>query len=141
MSAAYLWIKTFHVVFVIAWMAVVFYLPRILLNIAEAGEVAVVRERLLLMGVRLYRFGHVMFGVLLLLGVWMWLGFGLRGAWLHAKLALVALLFGYLLWVGRMLRRAGAGGRLPGPRTLRWINEAPLLALVPIVWLVLAKPF
>ena len=54
---AYLLTKTFHLVFVIAWMAAVFYLPRILVNLAEAGDVPEVRERLLLMGRRLYRFG------------------------------------------------------------------------------------
>ena len=58
---AYLLTKTAHLVFVIAWMAGVFYLPRILVNIAEAGGAADVRARLLLMGRRLYRFGHVMF--------------------------------------------------------------------------------
>ena len=60
---AYLLTKTAHLVFVIAWMAGVFYLPRILVNIAEAGGAADVRARLLLMGRRLYRFGHVMFAL------------------------------------------------------------------------------
>lgn len=66
---AYLWTKTFHLVFVMAWMASVFYLPRILVNVAEAGADAAVRERLLLMGRRLYRFGHAVFGIALLLEV------------------------------------------------------------------------
>ena len=57
---AYLWIKTAHVVFVMAWMGGVFYLPRILVNLAEAGNEPGVRARLLLMGRRLYRFGHIM---------------------------------------------------------------------------------
>ena len=64
---AYLLTKTFHLVFVIAWMAAVFYLPRILVNLAEVGDVPAVRERLLLMGQRLYRFGHVMFAIAFLL--------------------------------------------------------------------------
>ena len=54
---SYLWTKTFHLLFVIAWMASVFYLPRILVNMAEAGDAPAVRERLQLMGLRLYRFG------------------------------------------------------------------------------------
>ncbi len=141
MAASYLWIKTFHLVFVIAWMAVVFYLPRILVNIAEAGEVAAVRDRLLLMGTRLARFGQVMFGVMFALGLWLWLGFGIAGGWLHAKLALVAAVFVYAVWIGRLLKAAQAGRPLPSSRALRWINELPLLALVPIVWLVLVKPF
>ena len=71
---AYFWIKTAHLVFVIAWMAAVFYLPRILVNIAEAGDVAVVRDRLVLMGRRLYRFGHMMFGFAFVLGLLLALG-------------------------------------------------------------------
>ena len=65
---AYLLTKTAHLVFVMAWMGGVFYLPRILVNLAEAGngqasEEQAVRARLVLMGRRLYRFGHVMFGL------------------------------------------------------------------------------
>ena len=141
MSASYLWIKTFHLVFVIAWMAVLFYLPRILVILSEAWDEPAVRTRLLLMGRRLARFGHVMFGIMLLLGAWMWLGYGIQGGWLHAKLALVALLFAYGIVIGRMLKNAVAGKPLPSPKNLRWLNELPLLALIPIIWLVLAKPF
>lgn len=138
---AYVWIKTFHLVFVIAWMAAVFYLPRILVNIAEAGEEPAVRARLVLMGRRLYRFGHVMFGLAVALGLALWLHFGMGGGWLHAKLLLVALLLAYFLVNGRWLKGVDAGRSLPSSRALRWFNEVPVLALVAIVWLVLAKPF
>jgi putative membrane protein len=138
---AYLWIKTFHIVFVIAWMASVFYLPRILVNIAEAGDAVAVRERLALMGKRLYSFGHMMFGLAAILGVTLWMQYGVVGAWLHAKLGLVTLLFVYFILCGRMLKRAAVGGALPSAKTLRWINELPVLLLVAIVYLVLAKPF
>lgn len=138
---AYVWVKTLHLVFVIAWMAAVFYLPRILVNVAEAGEVPAVRERLVLMGRRLYRFGHVMFGLTLVFGLALWLHFGVAGGWLHAKLALVAGLLVYYVVAGRWLKRAAAGRTLPSSRALRWFNELPLLALIAIVWLVLAKPF
>lgn len=137
----YLWLKTFHLVFVIAWMAVLFYLPRILVNLAEAGDEPQVRARLLLMGRRLARFGHVMFGLLLLLGLVMWLGYGVGGGWMHLKLLLVAALLAYAVLTGRWLKKAAAGAPLPSPGRLRLVNELPLLALVPIVWLVLAKPF
>ena len=76
---AYLWTKTFHLVFVIAWMAAVFYLPRILVNVAEAGGEVTVRARLVLMGRRLYRFGHYMFGVSAVLGGVLWFHFGVSG--------------------------------------------------------------
>ncbi|RMH92944.1 CopD family protein [Lysobacter pythonis] len=137
----YLWIKTFHLVFVIAWMAVLFYLPRILVNLAEAGGEPAVHARLVLMGRRLARFGQIMFGLLFVFGAWMWMGYGMSGGWLHAKLTLVALLFAYGIVIGRWLKGAEAGRSLPSSRALRLVNELPLLALVPIVWLVLAKPF
>ena len=86
---AYLLTKTLHLVFVIAWMSTVFYLPRILVNIAEAGDAADVRARLVLMGRRLYRFGHVVFGVAFVFGLALWLHFGIAGGWLQAKLLLV----------------------------------------------------
>ncbi len=138
---AYLWTKTAHLVFVIAWMAAVFYLPRILVNLAEAGDAPAVRERLLLMGRRLYRFGHVMFGLALLLGLVLWLHFHMAGGWLHAKLALVALLLAYFIATGRWLKGQEKGRALPSSKTLRWFNELPVLLLVGVVYLVLAKPF
>jgi len=144
--AAYLWTKTAHLVFVIAWMAAVFYLPRILVNlaqVAEAGDLAgqaAVRERLLLMGRRLYRFGHIMFGLAAVCGVVLWLHFGISGRWLDVKLALVALLLVHYIIAGRWLKGAGRGRALPGVRTLRWFNELPVLLLVAVVYLVLAKP-
>lgn len=148
---AYVWTKTAHLVFVIAWMAAVFYLPRILVNLAEAGDEPVVRARLVLMGRRLYRFGHTMFGLAAVLGVMLWQGWrvfpeGLPlmfapGPWLHAKLALVAVLLGYYIVSGRWLKGVDAGRALPSSRALRWFNEVPVLLLVMIVWLVLARPF
>ena len=141
MDNAYLLTKTAHLVFVIAWMGGVFYLPRILVNLAEAGDAADVRARLLLMGRRLYRFGHVMFGLAFLLGLALWLHFGIAGGWLHAKLGLVAAMLVHFVVAGRWLKGAAAGRALPSATALRWFNELPVLLLVAIVWLVLAKPF
>lgn len=148
---AYLWIKTAHLVFVIAWMASVFYLPRILVNLAEAGDEPAVRTRLVLMGRRLYRFGHVMLGLAVLPGLVLWLGYRAvtdfptmvapGTGWMHAKLALTAVLLGHYILSGRWLKGVDAGRALPSSRVLRWFNEVPVLALVAIVWLVLAKPF
>ena len=121
---AYLLTKTAHLVFVIAWMATVFYLPRILVNLAEAGdgdtvESRAVRARLLLMGRRLYRFGHIMFGLAFLFGLVLWLGYrvlpdfptrvAMGSGWMHAKLALVIALFVYHVVMGRRVKRIAAG--------------------------------
>ena len=143
---AYLLTKTAHLVFVIAWMATVFYLPRILVNLAEAGdgdtvESRAVRARLLLMGRRLYRFGHIMFGLALLLGLALWLHFGIGGGWLHAKLLLVVLMLAHYIVGGRWLNGVEAGRPMPSSTALRWLNEVPVLLLIAIVYLVLAKPF
>ena len=138
---AYLLTKTAHLVFVIAFMACVFYLPRILVNLAEAGDEPAVRARLLLMGRRLYRFGHTMFGIAFVLGLVLWLHFGIVGGWLHAKLVFVALLLAHFIVAGRWLKGVDKGRALPSATTLRWFNELPVVLLVVIVYLVLAKPF
>lgn len=149
---AYLIAKTAHLFFVFAFVASAFYLPRILVNLAEAGgDAPAVRARLLLMGGRLYRFGHVMFGLSLLLGLLLWLGYRVfpgfptmvapGSGWLHAKLAAVALMLAHFILGGRWLKGAGAGRALPSAGTLRWFNELPIVLLVAIIWLVLAKPF
>lgn len=148
---AYFWVKTFHLVFVIAWMASVFYLPRILVNLAETQGQPDVQARLQLMGQRLYRFGHVMFGIAVIFGLVLWLGYhfipdfptmvGGRAGWLHAKLGLVVLVLAHYIVSGRWLKGLAKGRPLPSARTLRWFNELPVLGLLVIVYLVLAKPF
>ena len=145
----YLWIKTFHLLFVIAWMAAVFYLPRILVNIAEAGTDTAVRARLVLMGRRLYKFGHSMLGLALLLGAVLWLGYRVipdfptmvAGGWLHAKLFAVALILAHYIVAGRWLKGVDQGRALPSGRALRLFNEVPVVLLVGVIWLGLAKPF
>ncbi|MUV14065.1 CopD family protein [Noviluteimonas gilva] len=138
---AYFWTKTAHLVFVMAWMGGVFYLPRILVNIAEAGDAPAVRERLVLMGKRLYRFGHMMFGFAFVFGLVLWFYFHMSGGWLHAKLALVVLMLAHFTVSGRWLKGVEKGKSLPSPTALRWFNEVPVFLLIGIVFLVLAKPF
>lgn len=143
---AYLWTKSAHLLFVMAWVAAGFYLPRILVNLAEAGSgsdaaTQAVRARLLLMGRRLYRFGHVMFGLAVAFGLVLWLHFHVAGAWLHAKLALVALLLAHFVVAGRWLKGVDKGRALPSVKALKFFNEVPVFVLLGVIWLVLAKPF
>ena len=148
---AYIWVKSFHVLFVVSWMAAVFYLPRILVNLAETAGQVPVQERLRLMGRRLYRFGHIMLGLAFVAGVVLWLGYrvipgfptmvAMGTGWLHAKLALVVLLVVHYTVGGRWLKGLERGRGLPSARALRLYNELPVLALLLIIWLVLAKPF
>lgn len=148
---AYLIAKTAHLFFVFAFVASAFYLPRILVNLAEAGDEPAVRARLVLMGRRLYRFGHAMFGLAFLLGLLLWLGYRAfpgfptmvapGSHWLHAKLGAVVLLLAHFVVGGRWLKGLDKGRTLPSATTLRWFNELPIVLLLAIIWLVLAKPF
>ena len=121
---AYLWTKSIHLLFVMAWVASLFYLPRTLVNLAEsaeAGEPDAVRTRLLLMGRRLYKFGHMMFGMAFLAGLLLWQGHRVLPqhfpniaagmGWLHAKLGLVAVLLAFFVWCGRHLKAIAADRR------------------------------
>lgn len=147
----YLLIKSLHLLFVIAWMATVFYLPRILVNLAETANEPAVQAQLQLMGRRLYKFGHNMFGLAFVFGLTLWQGWRVFPAalpnvasgmhWIDAKLTLVAVLLAYFIWCGRLLKRGVAGGTLPSSQTLRWLNELPVLLLLAVIFLVIAKPF
>lgn len=137
---AYFWTKSLHLLFVIAWMATVFYLPRILVNIAEVGDAPAVRERLVLMGRRLYRFGHIMFGIALVFGLVLWFHFDIAGGWLHIKLTLIALMLAHFVVAGRWLKGVEKGRALPSAKALRWFNELPIFLLLAVIYLVLAKP-
>ena len=151
LSMTYSLIKTFHLLFVIGWVAAVFYLPRILVNLAETANEPAVKPRLQLMGLRLYKFGHYMFGLALLFGLLLWQGWrvfptrlpNIVGAthWMDAKLALVAIMFIYFIGCGRLLKRSAAGVPLPSSIALRWFNELPVLLMLVVIYLVLAKPF
>jgi putative membrane protein len=150
-AMTYLLIKSLHLLFVIAWMATVFYLPRILVNMAETANEPAVQARLQLMGRRLYKFGHNMFGIAFAFGLTLWQGWRVFPAtlpnvtagmhWIDAKLTLVAVLLAYFIGCGRLLKRKAAGGALPSSRALRWFNELPVLLLLAVIFLVIAKPF
>jgi protoporphyrinogen IX oxidase len=135
----YVWLKVLHVLFVMAWVATVFYLPRIVVNMAEVGDVPQVQARLQLMGRRLVRFGHVMFGLAVIFGASIWIFIGITGGWLHAKLTLVALLLAYFIYFSKVMKRSPA--QLPTSASLRWLNELPVVLLLGILYLVIAKPF
>jgi protoporphyrinogen IX oxidase len=142
MSSLYLWVKALHLVFVASWFAGLFYLPRLFVNLAQISpDSHAERERLLLMARRLYRFSSLLMLPALLLGLWLWLGFGVRGGWLHAKLVLVLLTVGYHHTCRSLLRRFETLTNRRSERWLRWFNEAAVLLFAAIVVLVVVKPF
>jgi putative membrane protein len=135
-----LWIKAFHIIFVAAWFAGLFYLPRIFVNLAqETNNVAT--ARLLLMARRLYRFTSMLALPAVLLGLWLWLGYGFRGGWLHAKVALVILVIGYHHACGSLLKKFENGANQRSHKWYRWFNEVPVVLLAAITILVVVKPF
>lgn len=135
-----LWIKAFHIVFVASWFAGLFYLPRIFVNLAQETETVAI-ARLLGMARRLYRFTTMLSVPAVVLGLWLWLGYGFHGGWVHAKLALVVLVIGYHHACGSLLKKFENGKNLRSHTWYRWFNEAPVLLLTAIVILVVVKPF
>jgi protoporphyrinogen IX oxidase len=135
-----LWIKALHIVFVTAWFAGLFYLPRILVNLAMETDGAA-RARLLAMARKLYRFMSPLSGLALAFGLWLWLGYGITGAWLHAKLVLVVLLIGYHHACGSLLIKFEQGRNTRSHVWYRWFNEVPVILLLLVVILVVVKPF
>ena len=138
-----LWIKAFHIVFVVTWFAGLFYLPRLFVYHAmAAAEDRVGSERFKVMERKLY-YGIMTPGAVLtvVLGLWLWLGYGIGGGWMHAKAALVAVLIGYHVWCGVLLAGFAHDRNRHGHVFYRWFNEIPLVLLIAIVLLVVVKPF
>lgn len=139
-----LWIKSLHLVFVISWFAGLFYLPRILVNLAEETDATAI-ERLILMARRLYRFMSLLAVPAVAFGLWLWLVYGIGkgpgNGWLHAKLLLVLLVIGYHHACGSLLKKFEHGRNTRSAKWLRWFNEVPVLLLLLIVVLVIVKPF
>jgi putative membrane protein len=146
MGSAYLWVKAFHIVFVASWFAGLFYLPRLFVNLAMVPpDSAAERARLLLMARKLYRFAGILMLPAVLLGLILWLGYGIgldRGSgWMHVKLALVLAVLGYHHACGRMLGRFEQGTNRRSERWFRVFNESSVLLFAAIVVLVVVKPF
>ena len=139
-----LWIKTFHIVFIASWFAGLFYLPRIFVNLAQQTDPAV-QKVLLGMARRLYRFTNILAIPAVLLGLWLYVQYGIgRGpgnGWMHAKLALVVLVIGYHHSCGVILRKFEQGANRRSHVFYRWFNVVPVLMLVAVTALVVIKPF
>jgi putative membrane protein len=137
-----LWIKALHIVFIVSWMAGLFYLPRIFVNLALETP-GPTTERLLTMARKLYRFTTMLALPAVVFGIWLVaLQYGARmPGWLHAKLFVVFLLLGYHHACGRLLKKFERGANTRGHVFYRWFNEVPVLLLLAIVILVVVKPF
>src|SRR5689334_2737224 len=136
-----LWIKSFHIIFMVTWFAGLFYLPRLFVYHASSED-APSRERFKVMERKLYR--GIMTPAMVLTvatGLGLWLGYGITGGWLHAKVVLVLFLIVYHFWLGRIRLDFERDANRRTHVFYRWVNELPLLLLLAIVILVVVKPF
>ncbi len=136
-----LWVKALHIVFMVTWFAGLFYLPRLFVYHAMSEDRASI-ERFKVMERKLFH-GIMTPGAVLTIvfGTWLWLGWGFSGGWLHAKLALVAVLIAYHLWCGKLLADFKHDRNTRGHVWFRWFNEFPVVVLLAVVILVVVKPF
>lgn len=142
----YLWVKALHLVFVTSWFAGLFYLPRIFVNLADVQPGSVAEyERLLLMARKLLRFTTILAVPAIGFGLWLMIGYrigtGPGSGWLHAKLALVALVIAYHAWCALLLRAFSRNANRKSHVWFRWFNEVTIVLLLGIVLLAVLKPF
>ncbi|MBI2313183.1 MAG: protoporphyrinogen oxidase HemJ [Betaproteobacteria bacterium] len=135
-----LWVKAFHIVFMVTWFAGLFYLPRLFVYHAQSSD-AVSIERFKVMERKLY-YGIMAPGAILTIvfGLWLWLGFGISGGWLHAKLVLVGVLVAYHLYCGKLLADFRQDRNTRSHVWFRWFNELPVVILIAVVLLAVLKP-
>jgi putative membrane protein len=137
-------VKSLHIIFMVAWFAGLFYLPRLFVYHAQAStDDTVGIARFKVMERKLF-FGIMTPSAILTLafGLWLWLGYGITGGWLHAKLALVALLVAFHVYLGVLMKAFARDRNRHGHVFYRWLNEIPALPiLVGVVFLVVMKPF
>ncbi len=135
-----LWVKAFHVIFVVTWFAGLFYLPRLFVYHAMTADSAG-NERFKIMERKLF-YGIMTPGGVLSLASGFWLfGYGFSGGWLHAKIALVAVLVAYHVYCGVLMLDFRHDRNRHGHVFYRWLNEFPTVILIAAVVLVVVKPF
>ena len=144
LGSGHVWLVALHVIAVIAWMAGLLYLPRLFVYHCGAEPGSEMSETFKIMERRLARgimtpamIGSVAFGLLLLATPQV----SLAWPWLHAKLALVAVLFGLHIWMLAWRRDFEADRNQRPARFYRIANEVPTLLMIAIVILVVVRPF
>ena len=137
-------VKSLHIISMVTWFAGLFYLPRLFVyhSLATPDD-RVGIERFKTMERKLYHGIMTPAATLTIaFGLWLWLGYGITGGWLYAKLALVALLIAFHVYLGILVRDFARDRNRHGHVFYRWLNEIPALPiLVAVVFLVVMKPF
>lgn len=139
-----LWVKAFHIMFMVTWFAGLFYLPRLFVyhamtNNSEISEQFKVMERKLLI------MTHIGATLTAIFGFWLLSFYPLQAiasmGWLHAKLSMVACLWLYHFWCRKLVISFRDNQNTHSHKWYRWFNEAPSLLLMIIVVLVVVRPF
>ncbi len=137
-----LWLKTFHILFVMSWMAGIFYLPRIFVHFVEGQAAGQQVDRLAIMAKKLYKFMTIMMMLAIGTGIVLWLiYFPSATGWIHAKILFVILMVVYHLWAKKRMKEMQEGHLDHSGVYYRWANEIPLLLTLVILILVVVKPF
>jgi putative membrane protein len=133
-----LWIKAFHIFFMVSWFAGLFYLPRLFVHHSMVDDVAT-SERLKVMERKLFFFVTPWAVLTIIFGLWLWIGYGFSGSWLVIKTILVALLVVYHVFCGVFMLDFRHDRNNRSDVFYRWFNEIPALLLLAIVFLVVLK--
>jgi len=139
-----LWVKAFHIIFMVTWFAGLFYLPRLFVYHAMSSD-EISNDRFKIMERKLF-FGIMTPGAIITiaLGVWMLMDYAWsayqQSAWLHIKLALVAVIIAYHIYCGKLLMDFRHDRNQHGHVFYRWLNEFPVLLLAAIIILAVVKP-
>ena len=134
-------VKSLHIIFMVTWFAGLLYLPRLFVYHALTPD-RDGNDRFKVMERKLF-YGIMTPGAILTIatGLWLWIGWGFNGGWLHAKLLFVAVLIVYHIWCGKLLTDFREERNRHSHFWYRWYNEFPVLILVAVVFLVVMKPF
>ena len=140
-----LWVKAFHIIFMVVWFAGLFYLPRLFVY-HSSSEDKLSRDRFKIMEHKLYYYimtpGAV---VTILLGLWLVSIYGfeiiMQWHWLQVKLFSVAALIGYHYYCGLLLKDFANDNNQHSEKFYRLINEIPVLPLIVIIVMAVVRPF
>ncbi len=139
-----LWVKAFHIIFMVTWFAGLFYLPRLYVYHAMSDD-EISNDRFKVMERKLF-YGIMTPSAVLtaVFGLWLIFAYGLgidSGGWFHAKMLLVLLLIGYHVFCGKLMLDFKYDRNQRSHVYFRWFNEFPVLILIGAIILAVVQPF
>ncbi|OIP56200.1 MAG: TIGR00701 family protein [Helicobacteraceae bacterium CG2_30_36_10] len=138
----YSWVLWFHILSLISWFAVLFYLPRLFVYHAENADNAGFVEVVKIMEFKIYQYiGVPAMWATVISGIYLTYEIGFNGGWLHAKILFVLILMAYFFSLGVIRKRLLEDKCNKSGKFFRFYNEVPTLLLLVIVALVIFKPF